>query len=122
MSDPIPPTPVKASLLTAGKIFLVVTVFLAMQEGTQAFAHTFDWSNFMSPAELLKTATAVGFGCLYGAMQGAMRAIQVVLAVWSGPTLWGYLGPILAGAAAIAANAASSLAKIFRRDKTPANK
>lgn len=121
MSDPIPPAPFKFTLLLAGKIFLVITVFLAMQEGTQAFVHTFDWSTFTTPAELLKTAIAVGFGCVYGAMQGALRAIQVVLAVWSGPTLWGYLGPILAGAAAIAANAASSVVKLFRREKTPAN-
>ena len=119
MTDPIPSPPTNVGASMALKIFAVVTVFLSMQEGTQAFSHTFDWTRFADINQLMVTAKAVGIGCLYGALQGALRAVQILLAVWSGPTLWTWLGPILAGAAAMVSNAAKGLVRIFRR--TPAS-
>jgi hypothetical protein len=115
MSQTIPPAPFTWSTFwQAAKIFVIVVIFLAAQQGMQAFTNTFDWTKLLDAGEVMKVLLAVGMGIVFGAIQGALRAVQLLMAVWAGPSVWGYLGPILATAAAMVNNAAVAAVKVFR--------
>ena len=115
MSEVIAPAPFSWSTVgQALKIFAVVVLFMAAQQGTQAFAKTFEWSNLVTAGEILKVFQAILMGCVFGAMDGVMRAVQILVAVWAGPTVWGYLGPVLGSAATLTANAAGSVVRALR--------
>jgi hypothetical protein len=123
MSQTIPPAPFNWSTVWQGlKIFIVIVVFLAAQQGVQAFMNTFDLTKLMVAGELLKVLYAAAMGVAFGAIQGTLRAVQILLVIWAGPTLWGYLGPILATAAAMANAAAAAVVRtvrgIFRKEPT----
>jgi hypothetical protein len=123
MSQTIPPAPFSWSTVWQGlKIFIVIVVFLAAQQGVQAFTNTFDGTKLMVAGELWKVFSASAMGVAFGAIQGALRAIQIVMVVWAGPTLWGYLGPILATATAMVNDAAAAFVRtvrgIFRKEPT----
>ncbi len=115
MSATIPPAPFNWSTIwQALKIFIVVVVFIAAQQGMQAFTNTFDWTKLMEAGEVARVFMAIVMGIVFGAMQGTLRAVQILLAIWAGPSVWGYLGPILAGAAALVTNAAAAVVRVFR--------
>jgi hypothetical protein len=115
MSTPIPPPTFSWSTAwQALKIFIIVVAFLAAQQGLQAFTITFDSTKLMAIGELLRVLSAAAMGVAFGAIQGTLRAVQILLVVWAGPTLWGYLGPILATAAAMANDAAAAAVRVFR--------
>jgi hypothetical protein len=123
MAQTIPPAPFNWSTVWQGlKIFIVIVVFLAAQQGVQAFTNTFDLSKLMVAGELLKVLSAAAMGVAFGSIQGTLRAFQILMVIWAGPTLWGYLGPILATAAAMANAAAAAVVKtvrgIFRKEPT----
>ena len=75
-SKQIPPAPFTwSTFLQALKIFVVVVVFLAAQQGIQAFTNTFDWTKLMQAGEVMKVLLAVGMGLIFGTIQGALRAV-----------------------------------------------
>jgi hypothetical protein len=98
------------------------SVFLAAQQGIHAFTNTFDSTKLMATGELLKVLSAAAMGVAFGAIQGTLRAVQILLVIWAGPSIWGYLGPILATAAAMANAAAAAVVRtvrgIFRKEPT----
>jgi hypothetical protein len=75
MSEPIPPAPFNWTTLSqALKIFVVVVVFLAAQQGTQAFTNTFDWTKLMVTGEVSRVVDAVCMGnCLRSDTRNAAR-------------------------------------------------
>ncbi len=109
-----PPTFSWTTAWQALKILTIVVGFISAQQGIQAFTSTFDLSKLMEDGEVAKVLSAVGMGLVFGAIQGALRAVQILLAIWAGPSIWGYLGPILASAAILTTNAAASFVRIFR--------
>jgi hypothetical protein len=121
MSGSIPPAPFSWSTLLQGlKIFTVVVIFLSAQQGVQAFTNTFDGTKLMVAGELFKVFSAAAMGVAFGAIQGTLRAVQILMVIWAGPTLWGYLGPILTTAAAMVSMASAALVRtvrgIFRKE------
>jgi hypothetical protein len=123
MSTPIPPPTYSWSTAwQALKIFIIVVVFLAAQQGLHAFTNTFDSTKLMATGELLKVLSAAAMGVAFGAIQGTLRAAQILLVIWAGPSIWGYLGPILATAAAMVNAAAAAVVRtvrgIFRKEPT----
>ena len=119
MSEITIPTPTFSwtTVWQAVKIVLIVVIFMAAQQGIQAFTNTFDWSKLMEAGEVAKVLMAVAMGTIFGAIQGVLRAAQILVAVWAGPSVWGYLGPILASASAAIANTAAAVARVFRGNK-----
>ena len=123
MPTPIPPPTFSWSTAwQALKIFIIVVVFLAAQQGIHAFTNTFDSTKLMATGELLKVLSAAAMGVAFGAIQGTLRAAQILLVIWAGPSIWGYLGPILATAAAMVNAAAAAVVRtvrgIFRKEPT----
>jgi hypothetical protein len=123
MPTPIPPPTFSWSTAwQALKIFIIVVVFLAAQQGIHPFTNTFDSTKLMATGELLKVLSAAAMGVAFGAIQGTLRAVQILLVIWAGPSIWGYLGPILATAAAMANAAAAAVVRtvrgIFRKEPT----
>ncbi len=109
-----PPTFSWSTAWQALKIFIIVVVFLAAQQGLHAFTNTFDSTKLMATGELLKVLSVAAMGVAFGAIQGMLRAVQILLVIWAGPSIWGYLGPILATAAAMANDAAAAAVRVFR--------
>ena len=101
-------------MLQGLKIFAVIVVFLAAQQGVQAFTNNFDWTKLMAAGEVLRVLSAVLMGVVFGAIQGTLRAVQILMVIWAGPSVWGYIGPILATAAAMANSAAAAVVRVFR--------
>ncbi len=116
MSEPIPAPTFTSTIWQAVKIFAVVVIFIACQQAIQAFTYNFDWSKLLVDGEVARVFKAIVMGFVFGAMQGVLRAVQILLAIWSGPSIWGYLGPVLAAAQAVVSGAASSIVNAFRRD------
>lgn len=118
MSEPIPAPTFTSTIWQAVKIFAVVVIFIACQQASQAFTNNFDWSKLLVDGEVARVFKAIVMGFVFGTMQGVLRAVQILLAIWSGPSIWGYLGPVLATAQAVISGAASSIVNAFRRDTT----
>jgi hypothetical protein len=66
---------------------------------------------------LLHLLTTAWNGFLAGLINGTARSIQVVMAIWAGPTVWKYVAPVIGATAAAISRALSSFAALFK--KTP---
>src|SRR5271154_4999666 len=91
-----PPSPAPfslTSLLESLKVLVVVLIVLGGQGASQAYSSIIDYSKINDAGFLAHLALATYHGFLAGAINGSARSIQVVMAIWVGPTIWKYVAP-----------------------------
>ena len=99
------------------KGFVVVILFLGGQGAVQAYSSVLDWSKINDAGIILHLLTTAWNGFLAGLINGTARSIQVVMAIWAGPTVWKYSAPVIGATAAAVSQVMSSFAAMFK--KTP---
>jgi len=99
------------------KVLLLVVLVLGGQGAVQAYGSVLDWSKINDANMLLHLLTTTWNGFLAGLINGTARSVQVVMAIWAGPTVWKYAAPVIGATAAAMSRLMSSFAALFK--KTP---
>jgi hypothetical protein len=112
-----PSNDASGQFLEALKVLIVVVLVLGGQGAVQAYSSVLDWSKINDAGNLLHLLTTTWNGFLAGLINGTARSIQVVMAIWAGPTIWKYAAPVISVTAAAVSRVMSSFAAMFK--KTP---
>ncbi|MDR3615528.1 MAG: hypothetical protein P4L53_18355 [Candidatus Obscuribacterales bacterium] len=112
-----PSQDVSGQFLESLKVLIVVILVLGGQGAVLAYSSVLDWSKINDAGMLLHLLTTSWNGFLAGLINGTARSIQVVMAIWAGPTVWKYAAPVIGVTAAAMGRVMSSLAAMFK--KTP---
>ena len=106
-------------LLEGLKVFVVVVLVLGGQGAVLAYNSVLDWSKINDAGTLLHLVITAWNGFQAGLINGAARSVQVVMAIWAGPTVWKYAAPVLGATAAVVSQVMTSFAAMFRRSTPP---
>jgi hypothetical protein len=99
------------------KTFIIILVFNALQGASHAYNTVIDWTKLFDKTQFHHLLVGSKQGFLFGLIPGLVMAGEVLLVIWSGPTLWKYLGPILQSSLSAMNTLATRMVNLFRRQK-----